>query len=222
MKKNKTLLIGIIVFTAVMIGASVLYGFLTKNMDSSNLSGIGSETTESAAETTAGETGEETLPSGETETTVPEETEPPMAPDFTVTDREGNPVQLSDYFGKPIILNFWASWCGPCQAEMPELQKAYDAFGKEIHFLIVNMTDGGRETKERAEKFIANSGYTFPVLFDTEMEAAAAFRAYSLPTTYFLNEKGQLIARGVGALQYESLLTGIGMIAPDLLPEVTE
>ena len=148
----------------------------------------------------------------ETETTEEEAVEPVAAPDFTALDSEGNSVQLSDYLGTPVILNFWASWCSPCKSEMPDFDAAYQQYGDEIQFMMVNMTDGGQETLESAKDFIAESGYSFPVFFDTEYSAAMAYGVSSIPATYFVNAEGNLVAYGIGPLDLEALETGIGML----------
>ena len=151
----------------------------------------------------------------ETPAEVPEETttaQVALAPDFTVYDLEGNPVHLLSYLGKPIVLNFWASWCGPCKMEMPDFQKAFEELDGKVQFLMVNMTDGSRETVETAISFIESQGYTFPVLFDSDMDAAITYNAYSLPTTYFISAEGQVIARASGAISAELLQQGIDMI----------
>ena len=134
------------------------------------------------------------------------------APDFTVYDKEGNPVKLSDFFGKPIVLNFWASWCGPCQSEMPDVQEKYLELGEEIQFLVINMTDGQRETQTLAEAFIAQKGYTFPVYFDLESNAAMTYSVYSLPTTYFIDAQGALVTYRQGMLSAEVLKSGIDLL----------
>lgn len=134
-----------------------------------------------------------------------------FVPDFTARDNNNNDVKLSDYFGKPIVLNFWASWCPPCKAEMPHFESAYKQ-NPDIQFLMVNMTDGDRETMAAAKQFIAEQQYTFNVLFDTEGQAAAAYGAYSLPVTFFIDSKGKLVTYAVGMLSAEQLDTGINML----------
>ncbi len=149
-------------------------------------------------------------------TTPPEPTttasQPMDAPDFTVYDIDGNPVKLSQFEGKPVVLNFWASWCGPCKSEMPEFHEAYLELGQDIHFLFVNLTDGETETLETASSYIASQGYTFPVYYDTAMEAANTYYVGSIPMTYFINAEGKLIAQATGAIDRETLDRGIGMI----------
>ena len=135
-----------------------------------------------------------------------------LAPDFTVYDLEGKAHKLSDFRGKPVVLNFWASWCGPCKSEMPDFDEAYRQHGGEIHFLMVNLTDGYQETVESASSFVAGSGYSFPVYYDTDMDGAATYGVSSVPVTYFIDDEGYLIAYGRGALTASALNEGIGMI----------
>lgn len=135
-----------------------------------------------------------------------------VMPDFTVYDIQGIPYRLSDFKGKPVVLNFWASWCGPCKSEMPDFETAYQKYGNKIHFLMVNMTDGAQETVQSASGFISDIGYTFPVYYDTDSDAAMTYGVASIPTTFFIDTDGNGVAWASGALSMDMLEQGIGMI----------
>jgi thiol-disulfide isomerase/thioredoxin len=171
-----------------------------------------------ASACTPADGGLETLPAEDKETSAPSdtaETEDPSAnavPDFTILDMDGNEVKLSDFFGKPIVLNFWASWCPPCKAELPDFEEACKRYEGKVTFLMVNLTDGKRETVEVAKEYVASQGYTFPVYFDTKYEAAYVYGVSSIPQTYFINADGSLEARATGMISAARLEEGIGMI----------
>ena len=135
-----------------------------------------------------------------------------VAPDFTVYDRDGNEVKLSDFLGKPVVLNFWASWCGPCKMEMPDFDETYLELGDEVQFLMINLTDGISESVDSAAEFIAGQGYSFPVFYDTAGNAAAIYGINSIPTTYFIDAEGYAITYAVGAISGETLRQGIDLI----------
>ena len=195
MKNKKTLLLLILLFVLLLGGAGLLYRFLGQSVEAKQLS------TQPARQEEPNETDEAEQSAQKIE-----------APDFIVYDAQGNEVRLSDYFGKPIVLNFWASWCGPCQREMPDFHEKYLQLGEDIHFLMVNMTDGSRETIDSAAAFITENEYTFPVLYDTQSSAALTYGAYSLPTTFFIDAEGYAIAQATGAIDAETLQRGIDMI----------
>ena len=143
--------------------------------------------------------------------TTPEQN-PNQALDFTVQDWEGNMVKLSDFFGKPIVLNFWASWCPPCKAELPDFDDACKKYDGEVVFLMVNMTDNQMETVEVAKDFIKTYGYDFPVYFDVDYQAAMVYGVRSIPQTYFINAEGEAVATATGMISAAQLEQGIGMI----------
>ena len=199
---KKALLALVLAFAALIIGASFLYdGLSDRNPAQQQLATMPNQTTAPTADETAPDSTEEE------ELVIP-------ALDFTVYDADGNAVKLSDFYGKPIVLNFWASWCGPCKSEMPDFQKACTDLEGEVQFLMVNMTDGSRETLDTAKAFLADSGYTFPVFFDTDTDAAIKYSVYALPTTYFINAEGNLVAYAEQALSADVLQMGIDMILP--------
>ena len=134
------------------------------------------------------------------------------APDFTVYTAGGEAVKLSDLRGKPVVLNFWASWCPPCKAEMPDFEAAFIRHGEDVQFVMVNMTDGSEETVQTASAFISSQGYTFPVYFDTAYSAANAYQVRSIPATYFIDAEGNLVAQFIGAMNAEQLQQGIALI----------
>jgi len=141
-----------------------------------------------------------------------EQKEKLKAPDFTVLNADGNTVRLSDLFGKPIVLNFWASWCPPCQSEMPEFNRVYEEVGDDITFMMVDLVDGQRETKEDGMQYIKEQGFSFPVYFDTEQDAANTYGIGSLPTTIFIDRDGNIVTGAQGPIDEATLLKGIELI----------
>ena len=185
------------VLVGLIIGASVLYNKLSEDYKGDNLSPATSN-----AETPSEEAEE---PSSKTEENKY------AAPDFTVLDMEGKEVSLSDFKGKPVVLNFWATWCYYCKEEMPDFNKAYKEF-PDIQFLMVNATDGVKETKEKATKYVKEQGFNFPIFFDTKGEAVNNYHVTGFPTTYFIDADGNLVTYANGMINYETLKKGIGMI----------
>jgi thiol-disulfide isomerase/thioredoxin len=148
-------------------------------------------------------------------TDTPNEEEKIKAPDFTVTDYDGNEVKLSDYIGTPIVLNFWASWCPPCKAEMPHFNKVSEEYEEdELIFLMVDLVDGQRETIDLGKKYVEDNNFTFTVLFDTKQDAAATYGIRSIPSTLFIDKEGYIQAGQEGGMEEDLLRRGIELIYP--------
>ena len=132
-----------------------------------------------------------------------------MAPDFVVYDKDGNAAKLSDFAGKPVVISFWATWCHYCVNGMPSFEKAMEEYGDEVVFMMINVTDGQRETKEDALQFIEEKGYALPVYYDTALSATSAYGAYSLPATGFITAEGEFFYGQMGAMTEEKLFAYI-------------
>lgn len=187
---NKKLKFGLLTLAIVGIigGASLLYATLTQS-DSNSDSKQGSNTNES----------------DNIDAYIVPPSKRVLAESLELKDRSGNTVSLEDFKGKPVVLNFWASWCPPCKEEMPYFQKAYDTHGSQINFAMVNITDGSRETVETGKTFVASEGYTFPVYFDLEAKGAEAYELSGIPTTHFINSQGYIVATVTGSIQPSDL-----------------
>ena len=225
MKGKKGIIIWTVILVLLIAGASILYKNLSKGYQGNLMTqetqveeeipaekdGQSTESEKESAED--GQNTETTQESAETRKESEEQKqELSMAPTFSVVDAEGNKVHLTDFYGKPIVVNFWASWCGPCKSEMPDFEEAFQTYGDDVNFLMVNMTDGVRETTEVAKAYITSQGYTFPVYFDVEQNAAMTYGVTSIPSTYFIDKDGYAVAYAQGAINSEVLQTGLDMI----------
>ena len=131
------------------------------------------------------------------------------APNFSaISAEDGETVKLSDKFGKPIVINFWASWCYPCKSELPDFEEMYKKYGGEVEFMMVNLTSG-RETKEVAAAFIESCGYTFPVYYDTMSSGVMAYGISAIPLTVFVNKDGSIASYYNQMIDGETLENGI-------------
>ena len=191
----------------VLVGCSaVLYENLSKNFSAGNI--VTEAPVEETEETASMENTEAT---NDTESPDTQKRAESLAPDFTVFDYEGNKVNLSDYQGKPVVLNFWASWCYYCKVEMPDFNEAR-ALYPDVTFLMINATDGVEETLESAKKYIESNEFELTFLFDTQLDAVMTYGISSFPQTFFIDAEGYLIARGSGMLDLATLERGIEMI----------
>lgn len=122
------------------------------------------------------------------------------APEFVLHTLEGRPLDSSSLRGKVIVLNFWATWCGPCKEEMPSLQRLKQQFKPEELELLAITTD---QQREAIKGFVRSLGLTFPVLMDDDKEISAAFGVRGLPTTVLIGRDGQIVARAVGPRNWD-------------------
>jgi len=136
------------------------------------------------------------------------------APDFTMLDQNGNDVRLSEIIsgGRPVVLNFWASWCPPCKVEMPDFNKVYLELGSEIKFMMVALVDGQRETVQSGTKYIKDNNFSFPVYFDTKQEGAYSYGIRAIPTTLFIDTEGNIATGAQGAISEAALRRGIEIL----------
>lgn len=172
----------VLVFIALLLGAKRLYDTLGSQVEVNTLATKPTDATEAAE------------------------------PEMIVYDIEGNPHKLSDFEGKPVIMNFWATWCGYCKLEMPDFEEKYQEYGDKIHFLMINATDDFGETVEKASGYISEQGFTFPVYYDTDQTAGQYFNLSSFPVTYLLDAEGRIMAWHQGMLTAEMLQSGIDLL----------
>lgn len=135
------------------------------------------------------------------------ETESGLTPaiDFTLTDQYGNTHKLSDYKGKTVFLNFWATWCSPCRAEMPDIQKLYESAETEGEDALVVLgvaapNLGNEKSEEEIKAFLEENGYTYPVLMDTTGEVFMSYGVNAFPTTFMITREGEVFGYASGQL----------------------
>ncbi|GLB61128.1 TlpA disulfide reductase family protein [Cytobacillus sp. NCCP-133] len=126
-----------------------------------------------------------------------------LAPDFELKDLEGNAVKLSDYRGKAVLLNFWGSWCPPCRAEMPHMEKLYNKYKDEnFDIVAVNLTNTEKNSGD-AERFVEELGLTFTIPLDEKGAVGADYEVLAYPTSYFIDSDGVIREKVLGALNEE-------------------
>ena len=191
----------------ILMGIMTFTGFM--NGITGYLSGIGGGTAVQPPNETPSQSQTVTPRPEATETTQPEPSAEPTpepeiaAPDFTLTDQYGNTHTLSDYKGKTVFLNFWATWCGPCKSEMPDIQKLYESYGENSEDLVVLAVanPGGQDvSQEEIEQFLEDNGYAFPVLMDDTGMTLAYYGISAFPTTFMIDSGGNVYGYVPGAM----------------------
>jgi peroxiredoxin len=132
------------------------------------------------------------------------------APDFTLTDLDGNTFTLSELRGQPVVLNFWATWCPPCRAEMPELQAASERLNGEVAIIGVNQG----ENAQQIAGFVQPLGFTFPMPLDERMDVSRQYLVRNLPTTFFIDRDGIIRYTQVGPLTEATLAQRLETVYP--------
>jgi thiol-disulfide isomerase/thioredoxin len=200
MNKKIGLLIGIVVFALVLGGAYFTYSSLADTVEKPEV-----VQTEEAVEQTEDD-------SAAADTAEEDPTKDyPEAPNFQVLDYDGNPVEFDSLKGKPIVLNFWASWCPPCIKELPVFDEVSQELEGEVIFVMVDLTSD-RETIEDAKAYLEENGLTFPVYFDVDEDGASTYGITAIPTTYFINSDGFIVTGQVGGIDERLLREGIRRI----------
>ena len=124
------------------------------------------------------------------------------APDFTAPGLSGGEFRLSSARGRPVVLNFWASWCPPCRAEMPEFERVWQTYRDQGVVLVgVNTSDRG----DKAQGFLLESKVSYQNVVDATNDIAVMFAATSLPTTVFIDREGRIVGRRVGAMSAQQV-----------------
>ncbi len=127
-----------------------------------------------------------------------------MAPEFTLETLHGETVTLSELRGTPVLINLWASWCGPCRAEMPAMQRIHEKYKDEFTILAVNATN--QDNLNAAAAFVNEHGLTFPILLDHDGSVSTQYQLRSLPTSFFVNREGIIEEVVIGGPMSEALL----------------
>jgi peroxiredoxin len=131
---------------------------------------------------------------------VPEVNSP--APDFQLQNLSGEALRLSDFRGKPVLINFWATWCGPCQLEMPLIQKYYEKHSPDLVVLAVN----NDEPRDAVQAFVDQMKLTFPILLDPGARVEDQYRVRAFPTSLFINREGLIRYQHIGILNEQQLV----------------
>lgn len=222
------ILMGVMTMTGWMNGVTgYLSGFGTVGQNGSAAAETGQAVTGTEAPSAGGEQVRETAGSGQVGETAggeqagetageTESSERPTvaAPDFMLTDQFGNSHTLSEYKGKTVFLNFWATWCGPCRMEMPYIQKVYEDYGGNSGDVIIlgvaNPKTGEHPnnsdvTQEEVESFLSENGYTYPVAMDLDGTIFAAYGIQAFPTTFMIDKNGNVYGYAPGSLSEDMI-----------------
>ena len=199
------------ILTVIVLG---MLGYAVYDFIISSDSSDSAETAEEVEETEAVDGDTSTLPE-EVEEEQPEADEDnspsdevgldkgQIAPDFELETLDGETVKLSDYRGKRVMLNFWATWCPPCRAEMPDMQRFHE--DKDVVILAVNLRETESST-EKVKNFLEERDLTFPVLLDESTVVANQYQIQPIPSSFLIDSSGRIHNKAFGALNYDLMV----------------
>jgi len=193
-KVNKKILLAIIVLVLVLAIGTYYFIFRadSKSEENENLQDNGNENNIQTEDEQASDEGDEI---------VPEIAKGKPAPDFTLMDLNGQEVSLSDFRGKYVLINFWATLCSYCKIEMPDLQRIYDE-NEDLIVLAVNV----QEEKGIVDSYIRHNGYDFPVVLDEDGKVANTYLVSGFPVSYFVDKEGILLGGVPGMMTYDQMV----------------
>lgn len=148
--------------------------------------------------------------SSKEEMEAPPKTEPVAAPQFSLPNLLGKQVSMSDFHNKPVMINFWATWCVPCRNEMPEIERVYllrRDYGLVV--LAINL----KESRDVIEKYLKKNDFSFQILMDEAGNVSDKFQLFGLPTTYFIDKEGIIQYSYMGEMTKEIINTGLKAIS---------
>ncbi|KGX84870.1 peroxiredoxin family protein [Pontibacillus marinus] len=180
----------LIVLIAGMFGWAV-YDFAYKDQETTQNQDMSNENSEEGQSNDSNEEAKVGLEKGN------------LAPNFELKTLSGETVQLSDYRGEKIMLNFWATWCPPCRAEMPDMEKFYN--NEDVKILAVNLTNT-EESQDAVKKFKKEFGLSFPILMDEKLAVANKYQIQPIPTSYMIDSNGKIQHIALGAMNYEMMV----------------
>lgn len=196
------ILMGVLIFTGKM---NSITGYLSQSSGSQK-----SESQENKEESTVKTEEDEEKENQQESTSTDQEEELQPAFDFTLKDQYGNTHTLSEYKGKTVFLNFWATWCPPCRAEMPDIQRIYETYAsqEEEELIVLGIAApgyGSEKSEEEIKEFLKDNGYTYPVVMDTTGKVFMNYGVFSYPTTFMINKDGNVFGYVTGQLNEETM-----------------
>ena len=202
-----------VVIAAVALVALLVVGFVAYNALGAGNAPQAQES-EAAADTPQAEDKTSQDAGGDAEQDATQE--PVMLADYdaTVYNALGEPLTLTDIAdGKPLVINFWATWCPYCVKEMPDYQQLYAEYGERVSFAFVDCTDGSRETQEKAAAWLADNGFDeLPAYYDLDLDAHMKFGASSLPTTAVVSAEGEILTVTPGAIDPDLMRSALDSV----------